>query len=98
MDMVKLEIAEGHYIFKLDELLKEHKVSINKLSRETSTDFMVIKRYLEPDRYVTVRLDLFVLARFCNYFHCNLEDLVEYVSDNIEKTKSDNLARSNIKV
>lgn len=79
--MIKLEIAEGYYIFKLDELLKVHKVSINKLSRETNTDFMVIKRYLELDKYVTVRLDLFVLARFCNYFHCNLEDLMEYVSD-----------------
>lgn len=85
--MIKLDIAHGHYIFKLDELLKEYKVSINQLSRETNTDFMVIKRYLEPDKYVTVRLDLFVLARFCNYFHCNLEDLIEYVSDCSKEAK-----------
>lgn len=79
--MKKIKILNGHYIFKLDDMLNKQNISINKLSRDTNTDFTVIKRYLEPDAYSTVRLDLFVLSRFCNYFKCELSDLVEYVNN-----------------
>lgn len=78
MIMKKVKFANGYYTFKLDDLLKENDISINKLSRDTNTNFNVIKRYLEPDKCSTVRLDLFVLARFCNYFDCDLHDIVEY--------------------
>lgn len=80
MIMKKIKFANGHYIFKLDDLLKENNISINKLVRDTNTDFTVIKRYLEPDKYSVVRLDLFVLARFCNYFKCDLQDIIEYIN------------------
>lgn len=79
--MVKVKFADGHYIFKLDDLLNKHEMSINKLLRDTNTDFTVVKRFLEPDKYSVVRLDLLVIARFCNYFKCSLDDIVEYVND-----------------
>lgn len=73
--MYKLEVESGVYIFKLDDLLKEKNISINKLMRDTDTDFKVIKRMMTGN---LVKLDIFVLARFCDYLNCDLGDIVEY--------------------
>lgn len=81
--MIKVEIEDGYYIFKLEDILKERHISINKLMRDTNTDFKVLKRLLTGD---LVRIDIFVIARLCNYFNCNIEDIVEYISP---KKKSD---------
>lgn len=75
--MVKLEIENGFYIFKLDDLLKKNNVSINKLIRDTNTDFKVLKRLMTGE---LARIDIFVLARLCNYFHCEICDIIEYFS------------------
>ena len=75
--MVKLKIENGNYIFKLDDLLIKNNVSINRLMRDTNTDFKVLKRLMTGE---LVRIDIFVLARLCNYFHCEISDIVEYVS------------------
>ena len=32
--MVKLKIENGEYLFKLEDILKERKISINKLMRD----------------------------------------------------------------
>lgn len=74
--MVKLKIEDGEYLFKLSDLLKSKNVSINKLMRDTNTDFKVIKRLMTGE---LVKIDIFVLARLCNYLNCCLEDIVEYV-------------------
>ena len=76
--MEQLKIENGYYILKLSSLLKENNVSINKLMRDTNTDFKVLKRIITGN---FVRIDIFVLARLCNYFHCKIEDIVEYVND-----------------
>ena len=55
--MVKINIENGCYLFKLDDILKEKNISINKLMRETNTDFKVIKRILNGE---LVRFDIFV--------------------------------------
>lgn len=73
--MVKEHVENGEYIFKLDELLKCNNVSINKLMRDTNTDFKVIKRLMG---YGIVRADITVLARFCDYFNCKITDIIEY--------------------
>lgn len=75
--MVKIEIENGSYIFKLDDILKKQKISINQLMRDTNTDFKVLKRLMTGE---LVRIDIFVLARLCNYFHCEINDIVEYIS------------------
>jgi len=75
--MVKLKIEKGYYLFKLDDLLKSKNISINQVVRDTNTDFKVIQRILTGE---LVRLDIFVLARLCNYLDCEITDIVEYIS------------------
>lgn len=74
--MNKLEFENGYYLFKLDDILKKKNISINKLMRDTNTDFKVIKRIMCGD---LIRIDIFVLARLCDYLECNLTDIVEYI-------------------
>ena len=71
----KIEIENGIYSFKLGKLLQEKNISINKLMRDTDTDFKVIKRLINGE---IVRIDIYVLARLCNYLECNINDIIEY--------------------
>lgn len=73
--MVKVKIENGYYLFKLDDLLKDNDISINKLMRDTNTDFKVLKRLMTGE---LIRFDIFVIARLCNYFNCKIEDIIEY--------------------
>lgn len=74
--MIKVQIEDGYYLFKLEDILKDRKISINKLMRDTNTDFKVLKRLLTGE---LVRFDIFVIARLCDYFNCTIIDIVEYV-------------------
>ena len=74
--MVKLKTENGFYLFKLDDILKKNNISINKLMRDTNTDFKVIKRILTAE---LVRFDIFVTARLCDYLDCSITDIIEYV-------------------
>lgn len=74
--MNKLKVENGYYVFKLENILKSKNISINKLIRETNTDFKVIKRLQTGD---LVRIDIFVLARLCNYLNCSMNDIIEYI-------------------
>ena len=73
--MVKLKIEKGEYLFKLEDILKKKNISINKLMRDTNTDFKVLKRLMTGE---LVRFDIFVMARLCDYFKCDIEDIIEY--------------------
>ena len=73
----KVKIEKGYYLFKLEQLLFDKGISINKLIKDTNTDFKVIKRLMNGDM---VRIDIIVLARLCDYFHCDITDIVEYKS------------------
>jgi putative transcriptional regulator len=77
--MIKVNIEKGYYLFKLEDILKERNISINKLMRETNTDFKVLKRILTGE---LVRFDVFVVARLCDYFDCTITDIVEYIPNN----------------
>lgn len=74
--MVKVKIENGYYLFKLEDILKEKNLSINKVMKDTNTDFKVLKRLLSGE---LVRIDIFVLARLCDYLDCNISDIIEYV-------------------
>ena len=71
----KVKIEKGYYLFKLEQLLNDKSISINKLMRDTNTDFKVIKRLMNGDM---VRIDIIVLARICDYLKCDITDIVEY--------------------
>ena len=71
----KVNIENGFYLFKLRNLLDNKKISINKIMKDTNTDFKVIKRIMSGD---LVKIDIFVLARICDYLDCSIEDIIEY--------------------
>lgn len=76
MDNIKkVKIEDGYYTFKLGKILKEKNISINRLMRDTNTDFKVIKRIIDGD---IVRIDIYVLARLCNYLNCEMTDIINY--------------------
>lgn len=74
--MVKLKIENGYYIFKLDNILKDKNISMNKLMRDTNTDFKVLKRLMTGE---LVRIDIFVIARLCDYLNSSITDIIEYI-------------------
>ena len=71
----KVKMENGVYLFKLNNILKDKNISINKISRDTNTDFKVIKRLMTGE---LVKIDIFVLSRVCDYLDCTIEDIVEY--------------------
>ncbi|MBQ9072645.1 MAG: helix-turn-helix transcriptional regulator [Bacilli bacterium] len=71
----KIKIEKGFYLFKLRNILNERNISINKIMKDTNTDFKVLKRIMSGD---LVKIDIFVLARICDYLNCSIEDIVEY--------------------
>lgn len=72
----KVLIENGYFLFKLEQLIDDKDISINKLMRDTNTDFKVIKRILTGD---LVRIDIFVIARLCDYLNCEITDIIEYI-------------------
>ena len=47
--MVKVNIEDGYYLFKLNDILRNRNISKNKLMRETNTDFKVIQRIINGE-------------------------------------------------
>ena len=79
-EMVKIDVENGYYLFKLDDLLTQNKISKNKLMRETNTDYKVLERIIKGE---IVKMDVSVFARLCDYFDCKLNNIVEYVPNDV---------------
>lgn len=75
VEIKQISVENGYYLFKLNSLLAKKNISLNKLMRDTNTDFKVIKRLIKGN---LVRIDIFVLARLCNYLNCEIYDILEY--------------------
>ena len=73
--MVKVNIEDGYYLFKLNDILRNRNISKNKLMRETNTDFKVIQRIINGE---LTKLDIIVLDRICNFLNCHFSDIIEY--------------------
>lgn len=73
--MVKVNIEDGYYLFKLNDILRNRNISKNKLMRETNTDFKVIQRIINGE---LTKLDIIVLARICNFLNYQFSDIIEY--------------------
>lgn len=73
--MIRLTVENGIYSFKLEDILKKKNISINKLMRDTNTDYKVLKRMMTGE---LVRFDIFVIARLCNYLDCKITDIIDY--------------------
>lgn len=82
--VIKIDIENGYYLFKLDEILRNNNISINKLMRDTNTDYKVLKRLLKGD---SIRIDIGVLARLCDYLDCSLNEIIQYHPNIYNKDK-----------
>lgn len=74
-NVIRFDVENGYYLFKLEKVLHTRNISINKLMRDTNTDFKVLKRIIKGD---LVRFDIFVIARICDYLNCKITDIIEY--------------------
>lgn len=74
----RINFENGYYLFKLEQLLEDKKISKNKIMRDTNTDFKVLKRLGTGD---LARIDITIIARLCDYLDCEMEDIVEYVKE-----------------
>ncbi len=72
----KVDFMNGYYLFKLEQLLEDKKISKNKIMRDTNTDFKVLKRIGTGE---LERIDIAVLARLCDYLDCEIVDIFEYI-------------------
>lgn len=77
-DGIEVRIGDSAFYFKLGNILAKRKISKNKLSQDTETDYKVITRYIDGD---LTRLDINVLERLCSYLECNISDIVELKKD-----------------
>ena len=66
----------GYIRVKLDELLKQRKLSKNKLAHRAEMQRTQINNYCRNE---ISRLDIVVLARICSTLDCRIEDLLEYI-------------------
>lgn len=71
----KIHIGKGYYLFKLEQLLLDRKISKNKIMRDTNTDFKVIQRLMKGD---ITRVDVTIISRLCDYLNCKETDILEY--------------------
>ena len=77
MDKIyKIDYKNGYYLFKLEKVLNDKHISKNKIMRDTNTDFKVLQRIIKGE---SIRIDLDVLARLCDYLDCNQNDIFEYI-------------------
>lgn len=74
-ETVSVKVGNGEFIFKLANTLDKMNISKNKLVRETETDFKVIQRISTG---TITKIDIYVLARLCDYLQCGINDLIEY--------------------
>lgn len=70
------DIEFGQIQLKLDQLMKENNISINKLAFRAEMQRTQLKAYRDNK---VARVDLSVLARLCHALDCKLEDIMEYI-------------------
>lgn len=80
-----IDVDYGHIHVKLDEIMKEQNISINKLAFRSEMQRTQLKAYIKNE---VQRLDISVLARLCYALECSLDELIEYIPPNEEKSSN----------
>lgn len=75
-EIVKVDLPNGYWLFKLGSLLAERGISKNKIMRDTNTKHDTLQGYVNG---TLKRVDIDVLDRFCNYLSCDMIDIIEYI-------------------
>lgn len=76
--VVEVKRGDGRYLFKLGGLLHERNISLNKLIEGINSEHKVVAKYVYGT--VTVKLDMNIIAKICDYFKCDMSDIIEYIS------------------
>ncbi len=71
-----MENNYGTIKIHLAELLKQHRMSKNKLSHRAEMNWKQIDNYCNNS---ITRLDTYVLCKLCTVFECRIEDLLEFI-------------------
>lgn len=69
------DIEFGNVQLKLDKIMKEQNISVNKLAFRAEMQRTQLKAYRDNK---VQRVDLSILARLCFALDCDLTDLLEY--------------------
>lgn len=71
----KVKFENSIYHFNLENLLKKRNISKYMLEKETGIDHKTIQNYCLGNLQ---RIDMRVIAIFCEYLDCNFEDIITY--------------------
>lgn len=82
-EIVKVDLPNGYWLFKLGSLLAERGISKNKIMRDTNTKHDTLQGYVNG---TLKRVDIDVLDRFCNYLSCDMIDIIEYIKGFVKKS------------
>lgn len=69
------DVEYGRVRIKLEKLMAEQGISINKLACRAELQRTQLKSYMKND---VQRVDLSVLARLCYVLECDVTDILEY--------------------
>lgn len=67
----------GKLHMRIDELLKEHDISKNKICKDLDIPRSNFNRYCRDDFQ---RIDANLICKLCEYFDCGVGDILEYIS------------------
>lgn len=76
IDSVFLLKDYGYVRMKLDVLLKERGITVNRLATESYVSYAVAKKWCTGRM---AKIDVDVLARFCHVLKCAVGDILEFV-------------------
>ena len=76
-------MSAGKVIITLEEYRKAHNISKYKLIKNCGVSATQLNSYCNNQ---ISRIDLPVLARFCDYLGCNVEDILRYVQSEQDTT------------
>lgn len=68
-------MENGKIVIKLDEFLKENKISRSSLARNGGLRYDTILSYCRGN---ITRLDTDTLAKLCSALKCSISDIIEY--------------------
>ncbi len=74
----KVKCENGYFLFKLNSLFDEKKLTKNSVIVEKEIDFNSVQRLIKGE---LTRVDLDIIAKLCNKLDCKIEDIIEYVNE-----------------
>ena len=78
MESIKGGEDMAHLHLRINELLEERELSKNTICKELDIPRSNFNRYCRDEFQ---RIDANLVCKLCEYFDCNLGDLIEFVKD-----------------